>query len=101
MTDTVMTLTSKDVKKVAKLASLPIDSEEMEKLSIALSQTLHFLEKIKKVNTDGVAPTSHVTGLKNVFREDTIRPSLSQKQALSQSHSTHNGYFKVPAVLEE
>lgn len=101
MADIKPVLSIKDVKKIAVLANIPLTDAEAGKLAGELTQTLHFIEKIKKINTKGIKPTSHVTGSSNVFREDEVSPSLTQEEALSQAKSTHNGYFKVPAVLED
>jgi aspartyl-tRNA(Asn)/glutamyl-tRNA(Gln) amidotransferase subunit C len=37
----------------------------------------------------------------NVFREDVVRPSLSQAQALSGAADSESGRFKVSAILDE
>lgn len=94
-------LSSEHIKTIAKLANLVINDMEVGKLAKELSDTLEFIEKIKLIDTKKLKITSNVTGLSNVFREDEIVPSLTQKQALSGTKSTHNGYFKVRAVLEE
>lgn len=89
-----------DVKHVAKLANLPLKENEKEKFEKQLSETLEYVEKLNSINTDGVEPTSQVTGLENVTREDETSPSLSQEEALFNSKSIHNGLFKVPAILD-
>lgn len=90
-----------NVPHVAKLANLPLKSEEKEKFEKQLSETLSYVEKLNSINTNGIEPTSQVTGLENVTREDETSPSLSQKEALSNAKSKHNGLFKVPAILED
>ncbi|OGG15752.1 hypothetical protein A3D77_04760 [Candidatus Gottesmanbacteria bacterium RIFCSPHIGHO2_02_FULL_39_11] len=101
MADINANLSIPDVKKIAVLANIPLTDEEARKLAGELTQTLHFIEKIKKIDTKDIKPTSHVTGLSNVYRDDQISPSLTQKEALSQAKSTYKGYFKVPAVLKD
>ena len=90
-----------DVAKIARLANLEIKEDEKEKFQKQLSSVLHYIGKLKEVDTKHVETTSQVTGLENVTREDNPSPSLSQEEALSNSKSTHNGLFKVPAILEE
>jgi len=90
-----------DIKHLAKLANLPLDDKETNKLANELAETLKFIERIKKINTTGIAPTNQVTGLENVFRSDDVFPSLAQKEALSGAQATYKGFFKVKAVLEE
>lgn len=88
-----------DIKHVAKLANLSLTSEEEEKFGKQLEETVEYIEGLDEVKTDGVEPTSQVTGLENVTREDEIKPSLTQEQALSNASSTHNGFFKVKGIL--
>lgn len=94
-------ITNEKVKYIAKLANLTVSDEEANKLAKELSDTLEFIEKVKQVDTKGLEPTSNVTGLENVFREDKIIPSFTQEESLSSTKSKYKGYFKVKAVLEE
>ena len=89
-----------DVKHVAKLANLKLSSQEEVKFEKQLEETLSYIKNLDEVNTDSVEPTNQVTGLENVTREDAATPSFSQEEALSNSTSTHNGLFEVPAILE-
>lgn len=90
-----------DVAYVAKLANLPLSPKEKEKFEKQLSEILSYIEKLKEINTENIKTTSQVTGLENVVRNDEISPSLSQKEALSNTKSQHNGFIKVPAILED
>jgi aspartyl-tRNA(Asn)/glutamyl-tRNA(Gln) amidotransferase subunit C len=90
-----------DVKKVAKLANLPLSTGEEKKLEAQLEETLAYIDNLNEVDTDKVETTNQVTGLENVSREDKARPSLTQEQALSNTKSTHNSLFKVDAILED
>ena len=89
-----------DVAHVAKLANLPLKPEEKEKFEKQLSEILSYVEKLKEVDTKDVETTSQVTGLENVTREDETILSLSQEEALKNAKSTHNGFFKVKAILD-
>ena len=90
-----------NVPHVAKLANLPLKTEEKEKFEKQLSEILSYFEKLKKVDTKNVEATSQVTGLENVTREDEATPSLTQEEALSNTKSQQNGLFKVKAILTE
>jgi aspartyl-tRNA(Asn)/glutamyl-tRNA(Gln) amidotransferase subunit C len=94
-------LTEEEVRHVAKLAKLSLTPQEVKKFQKQLSEVLNYIKILKKVKTKGAEPTSQVTGLENVFREDkVVGPSLSQKEVLSGSKSTHNGMFKIKAIFE-
>lgn len=90
-----------DVAHVAKLSNLPISKEEENKFESQLSSVLDYANKLNEIDTKDAEPTSQVTGLENVTREDEAKPSLSQEEALKNTKSVHNGFFKAKAILEE
>ena len=90
-----------NVTHIAKLANLPLKSEEKEKFEKQLSETLSYVEKLNSIDTKNIEPTSQVTGLENITRDDETSPSLTQEEALSNTKSKNNGLFKVKAILNE
>ncbi len=88
-----------DIAHVAKLANLSLTDEEKKKFEKQLEETITYVESLNQVDTKGVEPTSQVTGLENVTREDVVKPSLSQEDALKNAKSTYNGFFKVKGIL--
>lgn len=96
-------LSEKDILHVAKLAKLNLTQPEIAKFQKQLSEVVGYVEELKKVDTEGVAPTSQTTGLQDVSREDMVnsKEGLSPEEALSGSDNTQNNYFVVPALLEE
>ncbi len=89
------------VRHVANLAQLQLSSPELTRFQQQLSSILTFVVKLDQANTKAVEPTSQVTNLQNVFREDTAGFPLSQEDALANASSKEQGYFKVGKVLEE
>lgn len=67
-----MALTKQEVEHIALLARLGISESEVEKYASQLSSILEYVEQLKEVNTDGVAPTAQVTGLENMMRPDVV-----------------------------
>jgi aspartyl-tRNA(Asn)/glutamyl-tRNA(Gln) amidotransferase subunit C len=65
-------LLKKEVQKIANLARIEISDDEAEKYSSELSDILGFVEKLNEADTAGVEPIAHITGAKNVMREDKI-----------------------------
>jgi aspartyl-tRNA(Asn)/glutamyl-tRNA(Gln) amidotransferase subunit C len=65
-------LSKDEVKKIANLARIEISEQEAEKYSTELSDILGFVEKLNEADTDEVEPIAHITGAKNVIREDKI-----------------------------
>jgi len=89
----------KDVEYVAWLARLELSEEEKERFTRQLGQVLEHAEKIKSLDTSEIRPTSHPMPLKNVMREDVVRPGLSQREALSNAPRAEGGYFAVPRII--
>lgn len=96
-----MKLTADQVKHVAKLANLPLTEDEEEKFAEQLSETLDYVAKLDEVATEGVEPTSQVTGLVNVIRDDEVSSSLSQEEVLQNVKNKYQGFVKVKAILGE
>lgn len=89
-----------NVPHIAKLANLSLSTTDEKKFETQLEETIKYVEELDSVDTKGVEPTSQVTGLENVTREDKATPSLSQEEALMNAKSKLNGFFKVDAILE-
>jgi len=65
-------LSKSEVQKIASLARIEITDEEAEKYSKELSDILVFVEKLNEADTGGIEPIAHITGAKNVTREDKV-----------------------------
>lgn len=88
------------VKSVATLANLQFTETETEKLSLQFEKIVDYIAKIEVLDLDKIEPISQVTDKINAFRDDVIIPSFTTKQALKNSPSKNDYYFKVPKVLE-
>ncbi|MDI3533756.1 MAG: aspartyl-tRNA(Asn)/glutamyl-tRNA(Gln) amidotransferase subunit [Thermosediminibacterales bacterium] len=95
-----MKISKKDVEHVANLARLHLDEQEKENYTKQLNSILEYMEKLNLLDTEDVPPTSHVIPLKNVFREDKVRDSLSNEEVLANAPDAEDGYFKVPKIIE-
>ena len=96
-----MNLTLDQVKHVAKLANLPLTSEEEEKYAEQLSKILDYIEQLNSVDTSDVEPTFNVTGQANVMRKDETAGCLSQEGALLNAPKKKNDMFETKGVFEE
>lgn len=95
-----MKITMQEVEHVARLARLELNEKEKEKMRAQLDSILSYIDKLNELDTSGIEPTSHVLPLTNVFREDEVRPSLSQEEALANAPDRHDLLFRVPKILE-
>ncbi len=95
-----MKLTDEEVKRIALLARLGISEDEVAKFRGQLSNILENFEILQEVNTSEVQPTSQVTGLRNVVKNDEVIPSLTQREIMANAPQEEDGFFKIRAVLE-
>lgn len=93
-----MAITVEDVERVAYLARLRFSEEE--KFIFQLNRILEYIAQLNELDTEGVPPTSHVLPLRNVFREDDVRPSTPREELMANAPARHMGYFEVPKVIE-
>src|SRR5260370_1158529 len=90
-----------NVPHVAKLANLPLTKDEIKKFEFQLSEVLEYVKKLDEIDTINVEPTSQVTGLENVLRDDVAKESLPQKLVLSNTKSKHDSSFQVKGIFED
>jgi len=96
-----MKITRREVEHVARLARLGLSEEEIERMRAQLDAILNYVDKLNELETREVPPTSHAIPMTNVFREDAVRPCLSQEEALANAPDRAEAFFRVPRILEE
>lgn len=65
--------TKDDVLRLAYLARISLTDGEAEEFAPELQAILEYVRQLEAVDTDGLEPTSQVTGLVNVMRADEER----------------------------
>jgi len=90
-----------DVLHVAKLARLELSEAELELFTPQLAAVIEHAADVEALDLADVPPTAHPYPLRNVFRDDEIRPSVDRDEVLSQAPAVEDGRFKVPAILGE
>ena len=92
-----------DVKKVATLAHLEITDEEVALYTPQKAEIVKNLEQLNELDTEDVYP--RLGGLTDAGeatatrRDDEVRESFTQEEALSEAPSAVEGHFQVPKVL--
>ena len=95
-----MKITINEVEHVADLARLTFSQEEKELFTRQLDSILSYVDKLNELDTKGVEPTSHVLPIKNVFKDDETRPSLSPDEALGNAPDRAGDFYRVPKIIE-
>jgi aspartyl-tRNA(Asn)/glutamyl-tRNA(Gln) amidotransferase subunit C len=93
-----MAITREEVLHVAKLASLELTDDEVERLTGELSAILEAVSKVSELDLSDVPPTSHPLELVNVWADDAPVPSLPVDEALANAPERDGGFFRVPAT---
>ncbi len=94
-----MSVTIKDVEHIAKLSKLEFSDAEKEKFTHQFNDILKYMEQLNSVDTTNVEPLAQVIELKNVFRDDVVKPSTPTETALMNAPSATEEHFKVPKVI--
>lgn len=88
-----------DVKKIANLANIKIDDNEIVEIQDKFNQVLKYVSKIEEFDLTGVEPMTHVNEDYNIWREDEVKESMPIEDVLLNAPKKNEQFFKVPKVL--
>ncbi|HRD57258.1 MAG TPA: Asp-tRNA(Asn)/Glu-tRNA(Gln) amidotransferase subunit GatC [Ferruginibacter sp.] len=89
------------LNKLATLSRLNFNEDEKEAIKKDLERMIHFVQKIEEVDTGAVMPLEHMAADKNIMREDEIRGSCTQSEALKNAGKHSSQFFMVPKVIKK
>jgi len=95
-----MSLDKHDVEKIAHLARLAINEEDVPIYAQNLSSILDLVEQMNSVNTDDVEPMAHPTDAVQRLREDEVRETNQRERFQKIAPQVENGLYLVPRVIE-
>lgn len=94
------TISTKTIQQLATLSALDLSADETNSLQQDIERILGYVEKLAELDTSNVEPTYQVTGLSNVWRDDSVEHSEVGRDALlALAPSTDKSQIKVPKVL--
>lgn len=94
-----MRIKREEVEHVAHLARLHLEGDELDQMTEQLDMILSYVAKLDELDTRGVEPTTHAFSITNAFREDSVKASLDQAQALANGPDHSEDSFVVPRVI--
>jgi aspartyl-tRNA(Asn)/glutamyl-tRNA(Gln) amidotransferase subunit C len=94
-------ITPELVRHLAGLARIEVSEAEVAQFASQLALIVDSVATVKAAVNEEIPATSHPIPMTNVFRADTVKPSLTQQQALSGAADSESGRFKVSAILDE
>ena len=94
-------LTLADVAKIAALANLELDADELDIFARQLGEILAYADQVQQIDTAGVPPTASVVTRHAADRVDKTRPSLDRDAVLANAPDAalDAGLFRVPRVI--
>lgn len=96
-----MQVDDKLIEKLAHLSRLEFENESKEEIKKDLTRILAFVDKLNELNTDNVEPLVYMTDEINVLREDEVKQTITQDEALKNAPKHDSDYFRVPRVVEK
>ena len=99
-----MSLNATDIARIANLARLELSSEESERLLVQTNDFFNIVEKMRAVDTTGIAPLAHpldtIQTMSLRLREDQVTEPNNRDANQKTAPAVENGLFLVPKVIE-
>jgi len=95
-----MSIDKDTARRVAHLARIRVEEDQLDTLATELSGILGFMEQLAEVDVDGVEPMTSVTPMALKRRTDVVTDGDKQEQILKNAPDAREGFFAVPKVVE-
>ena len=95
-----MSIDTSTAAKVAKLARIRVEEEDLEALAQDFNAILGFIEQLGELDVSDVEPMTSVTPMRLKRREDVVTDGDQQARILSNAPDAREGFFAVPKVVE-
>jgi aspartyl-tRNA(Asn)/glutamyl-tRNA(Gln) amidotransferase subunit C len=95
-----MSLEKSQVEKIAHLARLRVNDEELEQVAGDLSSILDLVEQMNAADTRGVIPMAHPLDMVQRLRSDRVTEEDQRDLFQSIAPATEKGLYLVPRVVE-
>lgn len=96
-----MALSQQEVIHLAHLARLRLEPQELERMRVQVSAILDYVAQLQELDLTSLPPTSQVTGLQSVMRNDEVRDGLAAEIVLAAAPDREDSLFRVKAVFGE
>ena len=93
-------ITEDQVKKVAELARLKLDSNQVKHHAEQIEKILDYVNQLEKIDTTGVACTTRAIEVINVLRSDANNIFEDRDELLNLAPARENDFFKVPKIIK-
>lgn len=87
-----------EVLKIAKLAKLSVEDDEIDKLTLDMSSIIEYADAINNVFEEAME-FDNINNISNAFNEDIVVESYDRDEILKNREGGEKGYFVVKKVL--
>lgn len=94
-----MKVSKEEIIHMAKLASLNLSQEEIEKYTNDIEDILNFANTINQVNTEGIDENEALNEGYNIFRKDEIKEFEDKDLLLANAPTQEDRMFQIPKVI--
>ena len=94
-------ISNEEVKKVAQLARLELNVDEIHNHAEQLEKILAYIKQLEKIDTDNIPCTTRAIEVVNVFRKAEKKNSDCNEELLELGPLREDKYFKVPKIINE
>jgi aspartyl-tRNA(Asn)/glutamyl-tRNA(Gln) amidotransferase subunit C len=95
-----MSLDTATVRRIASLARIRLEEEEVGRMQAELNGILGWIEQLQAVDTEGVEPMAGGGAVSLRMREDAVTDGGIPEQVLANAPDRMGEYFGVPKVVE-
>jgi len=93
-------ITKDQVKKVAELSRLKLDSNQVKHHAEQIEKILDYVNQLEKIDTTGVACSTRAIEVINVLRSDVNNKFEDRDELLNLAPARENDFFKVPKIIK-
>jgi aspartyl-tRNA(Asn)/glutamyl-tRNA(Gln) amidotransferase subunit C len=95
-----MSVDTATVRRVARLARIKVDEDDLPRLAGELNVILNFVEQLNEVNVENVAPLTSVVDVDMKKRTDIVTDGGYPKDVMRNAPASEDDFFMVPKVVE-
>jgi aspartyl-tRNA(Asn)/glutamyl-tRNA(Gln) amidotransferase subunit C len=95
-----MSLDPATVRRIAKLARIRVEENQLPQLQGELNGILGWIEQLNEVNVDGVEPLTGGAQMALRLREDVVTDGGITEQVLANAPDRAGDFYAVPKVVE-
>ncbi len=95
-----MSVDQNTVRRIARLARIRLEDDEVPVLEAELNHILHWIELLNEVDVEGVEPMTSVVKMKMKMRDDRVTAGAMTDAVVANAPLVDDSYFVVPKVVE-